>query len=475
MPFFHDREKAVIYSSKIFREYDIRGVFEKDFSLEFPELLAEAYVQILKKHFPQKSELKIAVGRDARPSGDALFDRFSQTLQRLGVEVWNLGIVPTPLVYFTPFHYPIEGAVSITASHNPAEYNGFKLCLGQNTLFGEKIQELLTNCEALKEKSKKELNPPKKGREISVEIIPDYLEAIFKDIDLTQNRKLKVVVDSGNGTGGLVGPKVLQKAGCEVIELFSEPDGTFPNHHPDPTEFENLKAIQKAIQDHQADLGIAYDGDADRIVAIDEKAQPLFGDELLVLFAREILNRKKGAKIISEVKCSARLYEDIEKHHGEPIMWKAGHSVLRKKLQEEKAELAGELSGHIFFSDRYYGFDDAIYASLRLIEILSKTEKPLSELVNLPKVFHTPEIRTFCEDEKKFEIVKKLKTALQKYSKDYRVIDIDGIRLENERAWGLIRASNTQPALTMRFEAKTKEDLEKIQKLIEDELEKAKY
>ncbi len=458
------------FADKIFREYDIRGVFGEDYTPDFANVLAHVLADRLRANVkPAGQRLRFAIGRDARPSGEDLARRFRNTLLEQGIDVLDLGIVPTPLVYFSTIHFSPDAAISITGSHNPSEYNGFKICIGTPTLHGKQIQELKTACKELA------ANPPKAsffapGTLTSTDAVSAYLADVRARISVS--RKLTVVVDAGNGTGGIVGPKLLELLGCNVIPIHCELDGRFPNHHPDPTVLENLRDLQKAVREHGADVGIAYDGDADRIGVVDETGRPIYGDELMVLFSREILARKPGAKIISEVKCSTRLYQDITKRGGRPIMWKTGHSLIKAKMKEEKAELAGEMSGHMFFADRYYGYDDAIYASARLLEILGSARQPLSQLLSdLPTCVSTPELRVDCPDEIKFEVIRRASEIL---SGRFATIQIDGVRIETTDGWGLIRASNTQPAVVMRFEAQTPERLKELQLTVESAFEAAK-
>ncbi|MBI3558167.1 MAG: phosphomannomutase/phosphoglucomutase [Deltaproteobacteria bacterium] len=458
------------FQKKIFREYDIRGIYGDDYTADFAGILAHAVADYFRDHMKPgkgRTSYRFAVGHDVRPSGEHLAPRFIDALVAEGFEVIDIGVVATPLVYFSTFHLDVDGAVSITGSHNPSEYNGFKICFGNSTLHGTQIQELLRLCESFKARP-----PAPAGRKGSV-TKTDVADAYINDLKgrVKIERKIKVVVDAGNATACVVAPKLLTALGCEVIPLFCDIDGTFPNHHPDPTVVENLVDLQKAVAKHKADLGIAYDGDSDRIGAVDENGRPIFGDELMVLFAREILSRKPGSTIISEVKSSHRLYQDIAKHGGRPIMWKTGHSLIKAKMKEEKAELAGEMSGHMFFADRYYGYDDAIYASIRLLEILSRTKNTLSSLLaDLPLSVNTPEIRVDCADEIKFEVVRRVRDDL---GKRFKTNDVDGVRIETDVAWGLLRASNTQPVVVMRFEANTEKQLAEIRKIVEDAFETA--
>ncbi len=375
----------------------------------------------------------------------------------------DIGVCPTPVFYFSLHHLEREGGIMITGSHNPPEFNGFKVCVGKDTLYGQEIQELRRIIEA---------NDFTAGRG-SVSHRPvtaEYQDYLLKNIHLQKKRR--VVVDSGNGTAGVVAPEILRRLGCEVLELYSEVDGRFPHHHPDPTVPEYMEDLISAVKRTGADVGIGYDGDADRIGAVDHLGNIIWGDQLMILFSREILSRHPGATIVSEVKCSQNLYDDIAKHGGRGIMWRAGHSLLRSKIKEEKALLGGEMSGHMFFADRYFGYDDAIYASCRLLEILSRTEKSIPELLSdVPKTSTTPEIRVDCPDDRKFELVERVRESLRK---DYPIVDIDGVRVLFSDGWGLVRASNTQPVLVLRFEAACPERLREIRSLVENRVEEQK-
>jgi phosphomannomutase / phosphoglucomutase len=442
----------------VFREYDIRGLAEKDFDADFALLLGKVHGTAIM----EMGGTRVAVGRDCRATSDPYAESVIAGLVSAGLHVYDIGICPTPLLYFSLFHLDLNGGIQVTASHNPSEYNGFKICLGKETLYGQQIQEIRKKMERnmFREKSS--------GKVERYEIVPPYHQYLLADVPRLA-RSLKVVVDAGSGVGGPVAPPVFKQLGCDVWEIACTPDADFPFHHPDPTVPENLAMLIEKVKQEKADLGIAYDGDADRIGAVDEKGNILWGDELLILFSRDVLKRNPNSIIISEVKCSQRLYDDIAKNGGRPIMWKAGHSLLKAKMKETQALLAGEMSGHMFFKERYFGYDDAIYASLRLVELVAKSEKPLSALLaDLPKCVSTPEIRVECPDDKKFLLAKK---ATEYFRQHYPVIDIDGARVQFADGWGLIRASNTQPALVLRFEAKSEAKLKEYRALIENKLD----
>jgi phosphomannomutase/phosphoglucomutase len=369
-------------------------------------------------------------------------------------------MVPTPVLYFSLFTQGCDGGVMITGSHNPADNNGFKLCLGKSTIYGAQIAEI----RQIAVKGEFESGS---GQVEARDILPMYRATITSDVKLG-SRRVRVLVDGGNGMGGIVGAPLYRDMGCDVIELFCEPDSMFPNHHPDPTVVENMRFAIQGVAQHGADLAIAFDGDGDRIGVVDEKGRIIWGDQLMVIFSRAILARRPGATFIAEVKCSRTMFDDIEKHGGNAVMWKVGHSLIKAKMREIEAELAGEMSGHLFFADRYFGFDDAIYAGARLLEILSATEAPLSRLIeDLPETVYTPEIRFECSDELKFHIVQAL---TKEFQRTHRVIDIDGARILFEHGWGLVRASNTQPVLVLRFEADNQQHLEEIRRAVEARL-----
>ena len=442
---------------QIFREYDIRGLADRDFDEAFARLLGKVHGTGIVR----AGGRGVAVGRDARLTSDRYAEAVMEGLLSTGLHVYDLGICPTPLLYFSLFHLGLGGGIQVTASHNPSEHNGFKVCLGRDTLYGAQIQELKSRMERQdfiqQAGGLRELRP----MDIS------YRQHILSDVRALA-RPLRVIMDAGNGVAGPLAPAIARQLGCTVWEIACDLDGTFPLHHPDPTVPDNLRELIARVRKEKADLGIAYDGDGDRIGVVDEQGKILWGDELLVLFARDVLARHPGAVILSEVKCSQKLFDDIERRGGVPVMWKAGHSLIKAKMKETGALLAGEMSGHMFFADRYYGYDDAVYASMRLLEILARRNHPLSSLLaDLPKASSTPEIRIDCPEEKKFLIAERAKEYFRRH---YDVIDVDGVRIRFPQGWGLIRASNTQPALVLRFEAESDEKLAAYRKIVQDKL-----
>ncbi len=442
---------------QVFREYDIRGVVENDFDDDFVTNLGRAYATILTR----AGKRTITLGRDCRLTSDALRDLLLEGLLAGGINVVDIGVVPTPLLYFSMLHWQMDGGAMITGSHNAAEYNGFKLGVGTTTIHGAQIQALREIIEA-----GDYVRTTAPGKLSARPVIPDYTEYITSRFHFRSG--LKIAVDGGNGCGAAVAVPIMKQLGIEVVELYTEMDGRFPNHHPDPTVEANMRDLIAAVRDNSAIVGIAYDGDADRIGAVDENGRIVWGDELMVAFSRAILKERPGAAIIGEVKCSQRMYDDIARNGGRPIMWKTGHSLIKSKLREEQAALAGEMSGHMFFADRYYGFDDAVYASFRLLEIISNEKRGLGAILrDLPRSFFTPEIRLDCSDYKKFEVVR---GAAEFFKSKYETIDIDGVRVNLDGGWGLVRASNTQPALVMRFEATSPERLAEIRTMFEHKL-----
>ena len=443
---------------QIFREYDIRGVVNKDLTPDIVRKIGQGFGTLMTR----SGRRDLVVGRDGRLSSKAFAEALIEGLISTGCNVVDIGLCPTPVYYFSIFHLDKDGGMMVTGSHNPPEFNGFKVSVGKSTIFGKEIQ----NLRGLIEKGKFVTG---KGDISEMEIVQPYQDYIRKNIHA--GKRMRVVIDAGNGTAGVVAGPLLRDLGCEVEELYCEVDGRFPNHFPDPTIPGNLKDLIDRVKKTRADVGMGYDGDGDRIGVVDEQGNIIWGDQLMILFSREILKRKKGSAFVAEVKCSQNLFDDIEKHGGKATMWKTGHSLIKERMKEEKAALGGEMSGHIFFADRYLGYDDAIYASSRLIELLSKTDKKLSQLLSdVPKTFITPEIRVDCPDEIKFKVVDKVKEMLRK---DNPIIDVDGVRVKFEDGWGLVRPSNTQPALVLRFEALTEERLQEIRKLVEDRVKVA--
>lgn len=437
---------------KTFREYDIRGIVGTQITEADVTQLGRAFGTYLVR----QGKSRVTMGRDIRPSSDPFREALLEGMLDTGLHVTDLGVCPTPVFYFSIRHLDAEGGVMITASHNPPEYNGFKICNGPDTIFGPEIQRLR---QIMDEGDFVRGH----GSLDSYDIISPYHKHILKDIKL--ERPLRIGVDAANAVGGPVAVPLFRKLGCEVYELYCEPDETFPNHEPDPTVLENLQDLIKLVQREKLDVGVAYDGDCDRIGVIDNQGQVVFGDRLMIIYAREILSRRPGATFISEVKCSKTLYEDIEKRGGKAIMWKTGHSLIKKKMKEVDAALAGEMSGHMFFADRYFGYDDAMYASCRLFEIISKSGKTIAELLDgVPPTVVTPEIRVHCPDEVKFSLVEKVR---EHFRQKYSIIDVDGVRVLFDHGWGLVRASNTQPALVLRFEAETEEQLKEYQQTVE--------
>jgi phosphomannomutase/phosphoglucomutase len=474
-------------NAEIFREYDIRGIADRDLTSLVIEELGKAFAAYLKP----KGISTVTVGYDARISSPRLCDDIVRGLTMAGVDVTILGLCPTPALYFSLYHLKPGAGVMITGSHNPSEFNGFKLCVGKDTIYGEEIQKLRRIMERV-EKRESGVRGQGLGKEESegtamngavthVPILPDYIVYIKSLFNSSHEAKLKIVLDSGNGTAGLAAPDIIRGMNCEVLELFSEPDGRFPNHHPDPTIPGNLATLIDTVRSQKADAGIAFDGDSDRIGVVDEKGNILWGDQLMVIFSRDILRERPGATFVSEVKCSQLMYDDIRAHGGNAVMWKTGHSLIKARMKELHAAMAGEMSGHLFFADRYFGYDDAIYAACRIIEILRnlKSAKGNSAtlsmlLADLPKTFNTPELRFDCPDTIKFKVVERAKEAFLNGTnlpqRPREVITVDGVRAIFEKGWGLIRASNTQPVIVMRFEANDAASLESIRSMMEQQV-----
>ncbi len=447
--------KRVELPLHIFREYDIRGVVDVDLTDGGVRRLGLAAAAT----FARSGIRDAVVGRDVRRSSDRYFEALSAGLRAGGVNVVDIGTVPTPVFYFAAKSWDLQGGVMITASHNPGHFNGFKVLRGEGTIYGADILELHGLAAG-------DLPEPGGGGIESREARPAYVEHIGRTVSVA--RPLRFAADGGNGTSGLVARELFERLGQRPLELFMDPDGSFPNHHPDPTVPENLRALRAAVLERRLELGVAFDGDSDRIGVIDDRGDILWGDRLLALFARDVLAAHPGSTVIFEVKCSQALSEDIVRHGGTPLMWKTGHSLIKKKMRETGALLAGEMSGHLFFGDRYFGYDDALYAACRLLEIVSRGSAPLSTLLaDLPRYETTPEIRVDCPDDRKFAVVEAVR---DRFKKTHRVIDVDGARVIFEGGWGLLRASNTQPVLVLRFEASTRERLEAIRGEMADAL-----
>jgi phosphomannomutase/phosphoglucomutase len=442
---------------EIFRQYDIRGIAGKDMNEEDVVVLGKGIGTYLQK----QGHSYVAVGRDCRLTSDTYAERLMEGLTATGCRVVDIGMCPTPVSYFAIRHLETQGGVMVTASHNPAEYNGFKICSGVDSVYGEQIQQIRKLIEG------GDFHQGQ-GRIETYEILPPYVEHVLDNINL--KRPLRVGVDAGNGTGGMTAVPILANLDCELHELYTDPDGTFPNHEADPTVAGNMQDLIGLVKEKQLDVGIGYDGDADRIGVVDADGSLIYGDQLMILFSREILSRKPGATFISEVKCSQTMYDDITKNGGKAIMWKTGHSMIKQKMKEVQADLAGEMSGHIFFADRYFGYDDAVYATCRLLEILADTGKTIGQLLaDVPKTYNTPEIRVDMPDNVKFEVVAQVTDYFRQRE---NVIDIDGVRVLFDDGWGLVRASNTQPALVLRFEALSEKRLSEIRRIVESALEK---
>ncbi|MFO7570930.1 MAG: phosphomannomutase/phosphoglucomutase [Smithellaceae bacterium] len=437
---------------QVFREYDVRGVVDRDLDRDFVIQLGQS----IGTYASAKKVKVMTIGRDCRLSSDAFHRYLTEGINAAGIDTIDIGLCATPMLYFSIRHLNTGGGVMVTGSHNPPEFNGFKICIGHDSIHGESIQDLRRIMEA---KSYTVGAGSNRFQEIT-EIYTNYL---FDHVKI--HKPFKIVLDAGNGVGGKFAVPLLRRMGCEVTCLHCEPDGRFPNHFPDPTVEENLTDLISLVNEKKADLGIAFDGDADRIGVISDTGEIVWGDKLLLLFARAILKIHPGASIIGEVKCSQVLYDDIQKNGGLPIMWKAGHSLIKAKMKEIRAALGGEMSGHLFFADRYFGYDDAIYAAIRLLEILSDTGLKMSELLSdVPHTFATPEIRMDCADDQKKSVVEKIK---HHYRNRPDVIDIDGVRIPFKDGWALVRCSNTQPVVVLRFEASSEESLRTMRAEVE--------
>ena len=431
----------------IFRMYDIRGIADEDLTDDSVRLIGKAYGSYMKR----KGYHLFSVGRDVRLSSERIKNALIAGITSTGCDVIDIGVVPTPILYFSIVHLKSDGGIMVTGSHNPIEFNGLKLCEGIGSVYGDEIQVLLKMIQSDDFESGS-------GHASTKDIVNDYLNVIKSKINI--KKKLNIVIDAGNGTAGVIAPKLWEDLGCEIERLYCEPDGRFPNHMPDPTVPKYMKDLQRHVLETGADMGIGYDGDSDRMGIVDEKGNLIYADKFLALFSKDVLKNLPGSTIIFDVKCSQALPEYIKQHGGVPIMWKTGHAILKAKMKEENAPLAGEMSGHIFFADDYYGFDDAIYVSGRFMQIVADSGKTVSKLIDeIPHFIGTPEIRVDCADEDKFRVVDDL---VKHFRKHHETVDIDGARVMFGDGWGLVRASNTQPVLVLRFEARTKDKLKKI-------------
>ena len=465
-------------SSTIFREYDIRGIAGKDLTVDAAVLIGKAFGSMVKSCIPHAK--RVSVGRDVRLSSDELAAGLIKGILSSGIDVYDLGVCPTPVQYFSLHHLDLDGGIMITGSHNPPEYNGFKISIGRDTIYGGNIQKL----EEIIKRQEWTISE-EDGRIKHCNILDPYKEYMMKQFAYLNNarfRRVKVVIDAGNGTAGAVVPEILGGMGCEVIPLYCEPDGRFPNHHPDPTVVEYMQDLIMETKRSGADIGVGYDGDGDRIGVVDREGTMIWGDQIMIILSREVLKENPGAKVIGDVKCSQAMFDEVKKHGGIPLMWKTGHSLIKQKMKEEGALIAGEFSGHIFIAHNYFGYDDALYTTFRIIEIMKKTGKDIKELVSdVARMSYTPEIRRECPEDRKKEVVDNVVSRLLACTKDgnapYRIIDVntlDGIRVLFEKGWGLIRTSNTQPVIVMRAEAEDEEHLNQYTSFLENELEQAK-
>jgi phosphomannomutase/phosphoglucomutase len=444
---------------QIFREYDIRGIADRDLTDEAVREIGQAFAQLMR----ERGKRVLCVGRDVRLSSPRIRNALVTGLRDQGAHVIDVGQVPTPALYFAVLDFKADGGVMVTGSHNPIEYNGLKLSDGVSSLHGEEIQDI-------RERTHRAGVLPERGAEEARSVDEDYLRDLTSRVRL--KRPLRVVVDPGNGAASIAGPAFLRALGCEVTAIFDVPDGRFPNHLPDPTVPELMRSLQDKVRETGADVGIGFDGDADRVGAVDEKGRLLYGDQLLALYAADVLKKHPGEPIIFEVKCSQGLVEWVQAKGGVPVMWKAGHSLIKAKMRETKAPLGGEMSGHMFFADEFPGYDDALYAAGRLLRILAEENRPLSAMVDeLPqsRYVSTPELRLDCTDERKFAIVDAVR---EHFAAHHEVLAIDGARVQFGDGWALIRASNTQPVLVVRFEAVSQERLQAITREVYDELAK---
>jgi phosphomannomutase / phosphoglucomutase len=438
----------------IFREYDIRGITGTELTPDVARVVGSAFAAYLDESGVRGS---VAVGRDNRPSGDGLHDALIAGLIECGVNVVDIGVVPTPVAYWAQHNLDVVAGIQITGSHNPPEYNGFKLGVDKASIYGAGIQRIFELASA-------GVFPKGSGSRRDEAVIDRYIDDVVNRIGRL-SRPLRIAADAGNGVAGLVAPKLFAKLGVDVTCMFCDSDGTFPNHHADPTVPENLEALINEMYKGGYDFGVAFDGDADRLGVVQQNGDIIWGDYLLLLYARDVLGRVKNAPIIFDVKCSQALPDGIEKAGGVPVMWKTGHSLIEEKMHELHAPLAGEMSGHMYFDEGWYGFDDALYGAARLLKIVADSGTSVHQLLaDVPRFVSTPEIRVDCPDDRKFGIVS---DAVRYFSARYKTIDVDGVRIQYPDGWGLIRASNTQPVIVLRFEARTRDQLDMIRGEIE--------
>ena len=448
------------FHPSILREYDIRGVIGKTLSEKEARWIGQAYGTMLRRKY-KKAEHKIAVGRDGRLSSPKMEAALIEGLTSAGIDVVKIGLAPTPMLYFSVFHLDLDGGIMITGSHNPADYNGFKMMMGKKSLFGDDIRELGAMIE-------EEHFLDGQGEVTSQNIVKEYIDRITEN--LKRDKELKIAWDCGNGIAGHVIHELTNRIPGDHFMLFDDVDGTFPNHHPDPTVAKNLVDLQNHVAKYKCDVGIAFDGDADRIGVVDGQGRILWGDQLLSILAKDVLKDNPGTAIIADVKASQMLFDEVAKFGGEPIMWRTGHSLIKTKMQETGAKLAGEMSGHIFFADEYYGFDDALYAAVRLINIMMTSDKTLDDMFDeLPVMVNTPEIRFDCDEERKFVIIDEVKKRLEASAANFS--DVDGVRVMTEDGWWLLRASNTQAALVARCEASDEDGLKRLKNQLLEQLE----
>ena len=441
----------------VFRQYDIRGHAERDFDDGFVYGLGLS----LGTFFATRGLDRIAIGRDCRLSSPRIHEALCRGILETGRQLTDIGVGPTPLLYFAVHDRDLDGGVMITGSHNPPDENGFKMMVGKGSLYGADIQELRGTME------REAYRRSGRGQLQEVDVTPDYIEMAQRGIELGRT-DIRFALDAGNGAGGPLAIATMTALGLQPIAMLCDMDGTFPVHHADPTEPKTLEMLRQRVRSEELELGFAFDGDADRLGVIDANGDVIWGDRLMIILSRALLARHPGATVIGEVKCSQTMYDDIAAHGGRGLLWKTGHSLIKAKMKEEKALLAGEMSGHLFFADRYYGFDDAIYAALRILEIVSHSPEPLHEMLrDVPETFSTPEIRVPCDDALKFDVVGAI---VEHYRPTHRLVEIDGARIQFDGGWGLVRASNTQPVLVLRFEAESEARLERIRAEVESVL-----